>query len=104
MDEYGARPPAEAAPTQVNATRMIGSYYQTQLRSLLGQVRNGFEKLDTGRLDVFELDELIHHYRRSATALWEFCGSSGSERAHAAEVLADMRRRGAEPDWWEAGT
>jgi hypothetical protein len=82
---------------------MIGSYYQAQLASLLGFVREGFADLDRGRIDEFELDDVIRHYIRSAAALWQFCGSSGAERQHAAVTLGEMRARGEDPDWWAAG-
>jgi hypothetical protein len=29
-------------------------------------------------IDAFELDDVIHHYKRSARDLWKLCGSSGS--------------------------
>jgi hypothetical protein len=57
---------------------MIGEYHEQQLRLLLEHVRDGFDELDAGELDPFELDELIHRYKRSAQKLWSFCGSSGS--------------------------
>jgi hypothetical protein len=65
--------------------------------------RDGFVRLDAGEIDAFELDELIHRYKRSARELWKFCGSSGSEWERAAGVLAYWREHGEEPDWWEAG-
>jgi hypothetical protein len=33
-------------------------------------VREGFARLDAGEIDAFELDDLIHHYKRSARELW----------------------------------
>ena len=70
---------------------------------LLGRVREGFARLDAGKIDPFELDELIHRYKRSARELWKFCGSSGSQWERAARELANWRAEGGEPDWWEAG-
>ena len=29
--------------------------------------------MDAGELDAFELDELIHRYKRSTRELWKFC-------------------------------
>lgn len=43
---------------------------------LLERIRDGFARLDAGQIDVFELDDLIHHYKRCARELWKFCGSS----------------------------
>ena len=65
---------------------MIGEYHERQLRLLLGHVRNGFDQFEAGELDPFELDELIHRYKRSAPKLWSFCGSSGSGWERSAEA------------------
>ena len=82
---------------------MIGAYHEEQLRALLEHVRTGFARLDAGEIDPFELDDLIHHYKRSARELWKFCGSSGSEWERAARTLAFLCDSGDEPDWWQAG-
>jgi len=79
---------------------MIGEYHEQQLRVLLEHVRHGFEQLDAGEIDPFDLDNLIHRYKRSAQKLWTFC--NGSE--HSALTLEWGREHGEpEPDWWEAG-
>jgi hypothetical protein len=85
------------------ARELIGAYHQEQLRDLLEHVRAGFVRLDAGEIDEFDLDDLIHHYKRSATELWKFCGSSGGQWLQAARMLEYLRERGEEPDWWEAG-
>ncbi|MGO9457654.1 MAG: hypothetical protein ACLP62_11495 [Acidimicrobiales bacterium] len=85
------------------ARELIGAYHQEQLRALLEQVRAGFVRLDAGEIDECELDNLIHHYKRSAAKLWTFCGSSGGQWLQAARMLAYLRERGEEPDWWEVG-
>jgi hypothetical protein len=82
---------------------MIAAYHQSQLRTLLEHVRSGFAQLDAGTIDEFELDDLIHHYKRSATELWKFCGSSGGQSLQAASSLAFVREQDEEPDWWEIG-
>lgn len=83
---------------------MIGEYHEAQLRVLLDRVRDGFAQLDAGELDPFELDELIHRYKRSAQKLWSFCGSSGSGWEGAALTLESLHEHGEEdPDWWAAG-
>ena len=48
------------------ARKTIGAYHEVQLRLLLEHVRDGFRRLDAGEIDAFELDELIHRYKRSA--------------------------------------
>ena len=86
------------------ARELIGRYHEEQLRLLLDHVREGFEGLDRGELDPFELDELIHRYKRSAQKLWSFCGSSGSAWEQAALTVEWWREHGEEePDWWTAG-
>jgi hypothetical protein len=81
----------------------MAAYHEEQLRALLERVREGFARLDAGEIDVFELDDLIHHYKRAARELWKFCGSTGSEWERAASMLAYLREQDDEPDWWEAG-
>ncbi len=70
------------------ARELIATYHQAELRKLLEHVRTGFDQLDAGTIDEFELDDLIHHYKRAANELWKFCGSSGGRRAR----LVDDRR------------
>ena|SRR5215207_10354256 len=86
-----------------DARALIAAYHQTELRTLLEHVRTGFEELDAGTIDEFELDHLIHHYKRSAAELWKFCGSSGGQRLQASNALAYRRAQGDEPDWWTIG-
>jgi hypothetical protein len=85
------------------ARELIGAYHEEQLRGLLEHVRDGFAQLDRGEIDAFELDDLIHHYKRSARELWKFCGSSGSGWERAAGMLDFLRGNDEEPDWWSAG-
>jgi hypothetical protein len=85
------------------ARKTIAAYHEEQLRGLLEHVREGFARLDAGEIDVFELDDIIHHYKRSARELWKFCGSSGSEWMRAVGMLEFLREQDDEPDWWEAG-
>ncbi len=85
------------------AREQIAAYHQAQLRLLLEHVRSGFAQLDAGEIDEFELDDLLHHYKRAASKLWTFCGSSGGQWLQAANTLAYLREQGEEPDWWERG-
>ena len=79
---------------------MIGEYHEQQLRLLLERVRKGFEQLDDGEIDPFELDDLIHRYKRSAQKLWTF----RSRGEHLALALDWQREHDEpEPDGWEAG-
>jgi hypothetical protein len=82
------------------ARATIAQYHEEQLGVLLEHVRAGFARLDAGEIDVFELDDLVHRYKRSARALWNFCGSSGGAWLQAAAILKHLRDQGDEPDWW----
>jgi hypothetical protein len=55
------------------------------------------------RVDTFELDAIVHRYKRSANELWKFCGSGGGHWKQAARALAYQREHGTEKDWWEMG-
>ena len=66
-------------------------------------MRAGFVQLDAGEIDEFAMDDLIHHYKRSAAELWKFCGSSGGQWLQAVNAVTYLREQGEEPDWWEAG-
>jgi hypothetical protein len=82
---------------------LIAAYHRSELRTLLEHVRAGFSQLDSGEIDEFDMDGLIHHYKRSAAELWKFCGSSGGQWQRAANALTYLREQGDEPDWWERG-
>lgn len=84
------------------ARELIAAYHEQQLRGLLERVRAGFSRLDAGEIDVFELDDLIHRYKKAAGELWKFCGSSGAQSLQAANTLTHLSERGDEPDWWAA--
>lgn len=84
------------------ARQIVGEYHEQQLRELLERVREGFARLDRGEIDPFELDDLIHRYKRAAQKLWSFCGSSGADWERAANALAFMRENGESHDWWDA--
>jgi hypothetical protein len=84
------------------ARELVGGYHRDELRRLLEHVRDGFTQLDAGEIDEFELDDLIQRYKRAATKLWWFCGSSGGQWLQAANTLASLRERGeTPPDWWD---
>jgi hypothetical protein len=101
--EQNARDRSAERARRRAARATMAAYHEEQLRALLERVREGFARLDAGEIDVFELDDLIHHYKRAARELWKFCGSTGSEWERAASMLAYLREQDDEPDWWEAG-
>lgn len=82
---------------------MVAAYHQEQLGLPLEHVRQGFDRLAAGEIDEFEMDELIHHYSRSAKELWKFCGYGGNRVDWAVHSLGYVRDSGSELDWWEIG-
>jgi hypothetical protein len=91
---------AEKARRQA-ARETVATYHQEELRRLLEHVRAGFARLDTGEIDEFELDELIHRYKKAAAKLWSFCGSTGAHWQQAANAIQHWRDQGESPrDWW----
>jgi hypothetical protein len=86
------------------AVETIGRYHEEQLRLLLEHVRDALARMDAGELDAFEVDELIHRYKRSTRELWKFCGQTERDMRFAARTLDYWREHGEQPkDWWEAG-
>ena len=83
------------------ARHQLGEYHERELRALLERVREGFAQLDAGEIDAFELDDLIHRYKRSAKELWRFCDLNRPESA--VWMLEDARGQDDELDWWAAG-
>ena len=57
------------------------------LADLLEHVRRGFAEYDAGQIDAFELDDLIHHYKRVTQKLWSFATGSGGQIETAAQTL-----------------
>jgi hypothetical protein len=99
-----ANQPAGEKAKRRAARELVGAYHQQQLRALLEHVRDGFGQLDAGQIDEFDLDDLIHRYKRAAADLWKFCGSSGGQWLQAANTLAYLRDQHEEPDWWARST
>ena len=101
MAKAGGADGASGEKAQRRAARaLIAAYHQEQLRALLDRVREGFARLDSGQIDEFELDELIHRYKQAAADLWRFCGSTGGQWLQASNTLTYLREHGEEPDWW----
>ena len=95
------RQDSEKAERQA-ARELVARYHRAELRKLLDHVRGGFARLDAGEIDEFELDQLIHQYKKAATKLWSFCGTSGGQWLQAAKWLRHLEDAG-EPgrDWWQ---
>jgi hypothetical protein len=82
------------------ARRAVGAYHEEELGKLLERVRDGFARYDAGEIDAFDLDGLIHQYKRAAQKLWSFCTGSAEQ---VAGMFAWMREQGVETDWWKVG-
>ena len=71
---------------------LVVSYHEARLADLLERVREGFDRYDAGELDAFELDELIHRYKRATRELWKFCGDVTGRSVHfIARTLEEMQ-------------
>src|ERR671920_2364032 len=99
------RPQAGPSKAERRAARAaVGDYHEAELARLIDHVREGLERYDAGELDAFELDELIHHYKRATQKLWSFCTGGGAHVYSTARTLEWLRERGELPDWWEQAT
>jgi hypothetical protein len=84
---------------------LVGDYHREKLGELLEHVRGGFAAYDAGQIDAFELDEIIHQYKRAAIELWKFCVGlgSGSGVEIAARAIQSATAEGADRDLWDEG-
>jgi hypothetical protein len=92
--------PSEKAKRRA-ARQLVGEYHERELSRLLDRIREGFAQLDAGEIDAFDLDELIHRYKRSTRERWKFCNLNRAETV--AWMIQDAREQGEEVDWWGAG-
>lgn len=101
IEPEASHQPRAAKAARQAARAVVAAYHQQELGRLLDHLRDGFLRLDAGEIDEFELDDLIHRYKRAAAKLWSFCGSSGGQWEQAANRLAFLRDRNEPPpDWW----
>ncbi len=101
MGSDPARP--SKAERRADVALVVG-YHEARLADLLEKVREGFDRYDSGELDIFELDELIHRYKRATRELWKFCGNvAGSSAYLIARSIEEMQAQGEATDWWERG-
>ena len=99
--------PAKPSKTERQADEaLVIGYHEARLADLLERIREDFERYDSGELDAFELDELIHRYKKAARELWKFCGdrTHGRSAGFIARTLEEMQERGEAVDWWERGS
>lgn len=81
----------------------VGSYHEAELAKLLERVRSEFASYDAGTIDAFELDDLIHHYKRAAQKLWSACTGSAGDTERMARTLKWQAEHGETTDWWDLG-
>jgi hypothetical protein len=94
--------PARPSKSERRAARdRVAAYHEAELAKLLAHVRAGFDDYEAGRVDAFELDDVIHRYQRAAKQLYRFCVGSGSQVEAAARTLDHLESERNEPDWWE---
>lgn len=101
MSEQTGGPSRRSKAERRAARERVGAYHEAQLAKLLAHVRAGFDAYEAGRMDAFELDEVIHRYRRAAQKLYGFCAGSGSKVELIARTLDWLESEGDERDWWE---
>jgi hypothetical protein len=85
------------------ARPLIGAYHEARLAELIERMREALAHHDAGEIDAFDVDDVIHHYKRSARELWKFCSGTGSDALFAVRTLGYWEDEGKPPDWWEAG-
>lgn len=94
---------AEEKERRRSAIALVAAYHEARLGELLEHIRDGFARYDAGEIDAFDLDDLIHRYKRSAQKLWSFCSGTGSQMESTARTLEVLGAEGELPDWWAAG-
>lgn len=101
----GTRVHAGPSKAERRAARAaVGAYHEAELARLIDHVREGLARYDAGEIDAFELDELIHHYKRATQKLWSFCTGGGAHVYSTARTLEWLRDQGELTDWWEQAT
>src|ERR671919_3264978 len=97
--DSGTRPQAGPSKAERRAARAaVGAYHEAELARLIDHVREGLERYGAGEIDAFELDELIHHYKRATQKLWSFCTGGGARVFAAARARGELRGQGELPD------
>ncbi len=69
------------------ARALVATYHGAELAGLVEHVAAAIERYRAGEIDVHEVDEVIHQYKKAARELWKFCFMGGSG-AYAGSVAA----------------
>lgn len=85
------------------ARERVSAYHEAELTKLVEHVEEAIARYRAGEIDVYDVDEVIHRYSKTARELWKFCwsGGSGSHVLFAARTLDFWSAEGDEVDWWE---
>jgi hypothetical protein len=85
------------------ARALVAAYHEARLAELLEHVAAALGRYHAGELDAFEVDDVIHRYKRAARELWKFCwlGGTGSGVELVAGTLEHMTADGERVDWWQ---
>jgi hypothetical protein len=97
----GSVPPTPSKAERRAARAAVGACHEVELARLLEHVREGLARYDADEIDAFEVDDLIHHYKRATQKLWSFCSGGGSQVYSAAKMLDLHREEGELPNWWD---
>ena len=99
VDREGQARSSKAERGAARAT--VAAYHEAELGKLVERLRAEIARYDAGELDVFELADLVHRYKRASQKLWSFCTGSGGQVEMAARTLEWLRRENDLPDWWK---
>jgi hypothetical protein len=85
------------------ARERVAAYHEARLDELIEYVTAAIDRYRADEIDVYTVDETIHHYQRAARELWKFCWSSGggTHIELVAHVLDQMATDGETINWWE---
>jgi hypothetical protein len=87
------------------ARERVAAYHESCLTDLVAHVAEALEKLRTGEVDVYDVDETIHQYHRATQELWKFCwgGGSGNHIDLVDRVIQQNQTEEQATEWWERG-
>jgi hypothetical protein len=77
----------------------VGAYHEAEPARLLEHVRVGFARYGAGEIEAFELDELVHHYKRATQKLWSACVGGGGHVEGMARRIEWEAAHGEQTDW-----
>ena len=101
---HGARKRRSEKERRRIARALVGTYYEAELAGLVEHVADAIEQYRAGWIDVHEVDEVIHRYKKATRELWKFCfmGGAGAYAETVAATLERLTAEGDRPNWWAA--